>query len=73
MRSVQTWACGVLGMPQLDCNLQQAIVVWHIGQAYSRNEDEDAHNDQLHLHILPPHAAAQLPPSLVKLVRLHAS
>ena len=34
------------------------------------DEDEDEHHDQLHLHVLPPHAAAQLPPRLVELVRL---
>lgn len=34
------------------------------------DKDEDEHHDQLHLHVLPPHAAAQLPPRLVEFVRL---
>lgn len=35
-----------------------------------RQDKHDGRNDQLHLHVLPPHLAAQLPPCLVKPIRL---
>lgn len=37
-----------------------------------QNQDHQ-HNQNFHLHVLPPHFAAQLSSSLVKLVRLHYS
>lgn len=37
-----------------------------------RQDKHDGRNDQLHLHVLPPHLATQLPPCLVKAIRLPA-
>lgn len=67
--SRQTSALGgaTLSRQKFRLNLEPAA---QTQSEYSRNEDEDADNNQLHLHILPPHAAAQLPASLVELVRL---
>lgn len=37
-----------------------------------RDEQHNDNDDDLHLHALPPHLVAQLPPGLVELVRLQA-
>jgi hypothetical protein len=34
---------------------------------------DDCSDDQLDLHVLPPHFAAQLPPCLVEFVSLHVT
>lgn len=46
-------------------------------EAHNQEDDKnqnqnDKHHQDLHLHVLPPHLAAQLPPSFVKFVSLFA-